>query len=178
MRLGRTPLVAGVLVGVVVVVVLLGVILHPAGTSEGKAAAPVRGHPAPAFTLQSLDGKSVSLADYRGRVVLLNFWATWCVPCRHEMPEIERMQRSSAGTLTVLAIDKQEPASDVRAFARDHGLTFTLLLDPTASVFQTYRVSVQPESFWVDRHGTVAAVHYGAMSAGFMRSELRRLQQT
>jgi peroxiredoxin len=147
-------------------------LLRPAGPLP---AAPTAGHPAPALSLRTTAGGQQSLAAYRGRVVLVNFFATWCVPCTSEMPAIERLYRARHSVLTVLAVDNREPASDVSRFGRAHRLTFPLLLDSTGRVDDAYSVAVQPESFWVDRQGTIRSVHYGPMTPHFMRQELNRL---
>ena len=129
------------------------------------APAPVVGAAAPDFTLQSLDGHPVALSDYRGQVVLLNFWATWCGPCKLEMPYFDQAQRTFGSQgLQVLAVDFDEPAADVQAFQDELGLTFPLLLDPGAVVQRLYRVVGYPTSYWIDREGQVSAVHVGVMS--------------
>lgn len=160
---------------VVVLLLVIGGLTLTFLPSRPAASAPVPGRPAPDLSLKTPDGRTVSLNEDRGRIVLVNFWATWCVPCGTEMPSIERVFRAHRSGLTVLAVDKQEPASDVRSFARSHGLTFTTLLDPAGSMFQRYRVVVQPESFWIDRSGVIRAVHYGPMSVSYMNKEFRHL---
>lgn len=159
---------------IVVVVVVIGV-LHSPSTSSTAGAAPIVGHHAPAIALQAVDGGRVTLDSLRGKTVLVDFFATWCIPCRKEMPEINQLARAFPSKVTVLAVDKQEPASDVVAFSRHLGLRFTPLLDPDLVVWQRYRVQVQPVSFWIDPSGTIRAVHYGAMSKAFMQAELRAL---
>ncbi|MCJ7512353.1 MAG: TlpA family protein disulfide reductase [Anaerolineales bacterium] len=138
----------------------------PAGLApSGPGPAPVVGAPAPDFTLETLDGRSVSLSDYRGQVVLLNFWATWCGPCKLEMPSLERAQQSAgAKGFQVLAVNFDESEADVQGFQDELGLSFPLLLDPGAVVQRLYRVLGYPTSYWIDRDGTVAAVHIGMMS--------------
>jgi peroxiredoxin len=115
--------------------------------------------------LKSLDGQTVSLSDYRGRVVLLNFWATWCEPCKLEMPSFEDAQKSVGPQgFQVLAPNFDEPEPDVRAFGEELGISFPLLLDPGAVVQRLYRVVGYPTSYWIDREGRVAAVHVGVMT--------------
>jgi peroxiredoxin len=135
------------------------------------------GHQAPDFTLRASTGaQSVSLSQYRGHVVLLNFFATWCVPCTHEMPEIERAYQAASRRLVVLGIDKQEPAGDVNALRRALHIRYPLLLDDALRAWQSYRVSIQPVSFWIDAKGTVRAIHYGPMSTDYIKHELAHLQ--
>jgi peroxiredoxin len=134
------------------------------------------GHPAPDFGLNDVEGHHVSLQALRGKVVLLNFFATWCVPCRSEMADIGRLLRNHPTELAVLAIDKQEPGDDVRAYTSQDHLPYAPLLDPTLSVWQRYHVNLQPVSFWIDRAGTVRAIHYGPMAPAYMARTLRRVE--
>ncbi len=140
----------------------------PTASAAGPAApAPVAGAPAPDFTLTDLAGNTVTLSDYQGRVVLLNFWATWCGPCEAEMPAIEQRYRTFAERdFTVLAVNLAEPAADVRAFVERLGLTFTVLLDPSETVFDLYRVRGYPTTFVVGRDGVILKQHVGFMTDG------------
>lgn len=149
--------------------------LVPAGSASAPAAAsaltpapaPVVGAPAPNFTLASLDGEAVTLADLRGQVVLLNFWATWCGPCEAEMPAIEdRYKTFRESGLTVLAVNLAEPEAEVRAFVERLGLTFTILMDPSETVFDLYRVRGYPTTFIIDRAGSIIQQRVGYMSDG------------
>src|SRR5215471_4843070 len=119
--------------------------------------------PAPDFTLTTLSGTSLSLADLRGKVVLLNFWATWCVPCRKEMPAIEALyQRYKDQGLEVLAIslDKLSTAV-VEAFVKEMGVTYRVALDPTWATARTYAVRAVPATFLIDRAGNVVLRELG-----------------
>ncbi len=138
---------------------------RPGGSTATPAPAPVLSAPAPDFTLADLSGAAVSLADLRGRPVLINFWATWCGPCRIEMPAIQRRYETyQAQGFSVLAVDAGEPAADVSAFVQEYQLTFTILLDPALKVNDLYRVRGYPTSYFVDRAGYVRALHIGSMS--------------
>jgi peroxiredoxin len=120
-------------------------------------AAPELGRPAPDFTLPDLAGKPVRLTAFQGKkVVLINFWATWCPPCREEMPTLERIARARRDALEVLGvnIDSGGPAK-VRAFVRELGISFPILLDPDLAVGKLYRLRGLPSSFVVDREGIV-----------------------
>ena len=121
---------------------------------------------APSISLKALDGNSHSLADYRGRVVLINLWATWCPPCQAEMPILQRyFEKHRAEGLTVIAIEDGEPEAEVAAFAQRYGLTFPIWLDPghqaTDRAFKTINL---PTSYVVDRTGTVRLTWLGAIS--------------
>jgi peroxiredoxin len=114
--------------------------------------------PAPDFTLQDSDAKKYSLKDYRGKVILLNFWATWCPPCRREMPSIERLhQKLKDRDFVVLALDQKEGDDQVFAFTGDIGvdLTFPILFDKNSSVSRAYVVQGLPTTYIIDKKGNV-----------------------
>ncbi len=147
-----------------------------AGPTSTPAPAPVVGAPAPDFALSTLDGTEVRLADLQGQVVLINFWATWCGPCRLEMPAIEaEYQARKAQGFTVLAVDLDEPADAVAAFVDELDLTFTALLDPGARVFDLYRVRGYPTSYFVNRDGMIDRQHVGYMNPGQLAGYLDQL---
>lgn len=125
--------------------------------------APEVGAPAPDFALQTLQGDRVSLNALRGQVVLVNFWATWCGPCRLEMPAIQA--RYNDGGFAVLAVDFNEPAPKVQTFVAELGLSFPILLDPGGAVQELYRVRAYPTSFFVDAAGVIQIMHIGEMRA-------------
>jgi peroxiredoxin len=154
----------------------VGLLVRP-GSPAGAQPAPRVGHAAPDFTLSSTSGRILSLSQYRGHVVLINFFATWCIPCRTEMPLINQRYLAHGRRFVVLAVDKQEPTSDVLAFVRSHRLSFTPVIDPDAGLWQTYQLgSLQPVSFWIDRSGVVRSIHYGPMDKPYIERELRALK--
>ena len=115
--------------------------------------------PAPNFSLPDLDGKPHQLSDYRGKVVLVNFWASWCPPCRHEMPSMERLYLKLKGQpFQVLACDQQEDFDTVFAFTGqlDPAPTFPLLLDRKSAVAKAFGVPGLPTSFLIDKQGRIA----------------------
>ena len=128
---------------------------------------------APDFTATDLEGRPVSLRDVRGKVVLLNIWATWCPPCREEMPSMQRLhERLGPEGLEIVAVSVDAPAGrldpggrpggDVEEFAREMGLTFTIWHDPSGTIQRTYRTTGVPESFVIDRSGTIIKKVIGA----------------
>ncbi|HEY8489196.1 MAG TPA: TlpA disulfide reductase family protein [Thermaerobacter sp.] len=123
------------------------------------ASAPAPGKPAPDFTLPQLDGPPVRLADLRGRVVVLNFWASWCVPCREETPALEAFYRRHGDEVAFYAINVAEPLDTVRAFLEEFGATYPVLLDRDKTVFRRYRVGGYPETFWIDPQG-ILRIHW------------------
>jgi thiol-disulfide isomerase/thioredoxin len=109
-----------------------------------------------ALALKSLDGSVHDLAKYRGKVVLVNFWATWCEPCRDEMPSIERLKEKFAGQpFDVLAVNVDEPEQRVRNFLAKVPLQFTVVLDPGKAVTKDWHVRILPASFLIGRDGRV-----------------------
>ncbi len=133
------------------------------------------GQTAPDFSLSDLAGRPHRLAQLRGHVALINFFATWCIPCRQEMPMIESQARRHFGAFFVYEIDKQEPPGDVRMYVRGAPRNLSALLDPTLLVWDKYHVHVQPESFWIDRQGVVRKVEYGAMNVQTISDTLQSL---
>jgi len=115
------------------------------------------GFPAPDFTLKDLDGRPYRLSDLRGKIVFLNVWATWCAPCRFEMPSMEALHRRLHGDdFAMLAISEDEDgAAAVRPFVQQMGLTFPVLLDSEGTVPPRYGVTGFPETFVIDREGRV-----------------------
>lgn len=140
-------------------------------TSEG----PIVGRPAPDFALRNGNGELVKLSDLRGNVVFINFWATWCRPCREELPGIERVyQEKRAEGLDILAVNYQESAADASKFFADLGVTVPMLLDTNGSVYNQYRLQGLPDSFFVDREGNIAALHYGFLTEEKLRQRLEQ----
>jgi cytochrome c biogenesis protein CcmG/thiol:disulfide interchange protein DsbE len=134
---------------------------------EGGSAAPLQGAAAPNFTLADVSGADHRLSALRGHPVLINFWATWCEPCRLEMPSIQaRYQRYREAGLEVLAVDFDEPKDGVTAFGRELGLEFPLLLDPGGAIQRLYQVRGYPTSYFVDRQGVIQVVQIGVMTEG------------
>jgi peroxiredoxin len=124
---------------------------------------PARAKLAPEFTLSALGGERISLRDLRGKLVLLNFWATWCPPCKEEMPSMERLYRRyqpRGFTILAVSIDRGGEAA-VREFAKAHGLTFPIGLDPKVDVANLYGVRALPSTFLIDKTGHTVAVALG-----------------
>ncbi len=115
------------------------------------------------FELQDLSGWSVKLSSLKGKVVFLNFWATWCGPCRKEMPSMQRMyDKLKSEGLEILAVDLQEDKAQVRSFARELGLRFPILLDSTGAVGAQYNARAIPTTYLLDRKGFIVARMVGA----------------
>jgi peroxiredoxin len=124
-----------------------------------------RGSVAPGFTLERLDGGTVRLSDLRGQVVLINFWATWCEPCKEEMPAMERLyQAHKDAGFELLAISVDDEPEPVRAFREEVGFSFPVLLDAEKEAARAYQTNRFPESFLVDAEGVVVERYIGPKS--------------
>lgn len=119
------------------------------------------------FTLFDLEGNTIRLSDFRGQVVMVNFWATWCGPCKVEMPAFQNYyeQFKDEGFM-VLAVNFDEPEQDVRDFQEELGLTFPLLLDPRAEVQRLYQIRGYPSSVFINRVGKIEYLHVGVITEG------------
>jgi cytochrome c biogenesis protein CcmG/thiol:disulfide interchange protein DsbE len=154
-----------VLVGLLVLLFVGRGSVSGQGTADRLATPVPRIEEAPEFALQTVDGRPVKLSDYRGQVVLLNTWATWCPPCRAEMPDLEAYYRDHQDDgFVVLAINSQESVDTVTGFLGDHGFTFPVLLDPDGVVMSSYEIRGLPTSFFIDRDGMVRGVWSGQLS--------------
>lgn len=145
--------------------------------ATGLPPAPRPGHPAPDFSLLDLDGKTVKLSDLQGKAVLINFWTTWCPPCRAEMPDIDAVyQRHKDEGLVVLGVDVQEDKEAVSKYIQRGGFSYTFLLDSTGDVFfSKYRGAAFPSSFFVDRGGNIQDVSIGALNEKGLENKLAKI---
>lgn len=147
--------------------ILGGAPLHAGAASPDFKAIPrlqeMKDRPdAPDFTLPNAGGKKVSLKDYRGKVVFLNFWATWCESCREEMPSMERLYKEFKGKgLEIVAVNIREKPRDALAFARELKLSYPVLLDPEGEVGLLYGAFGLPATYLIDRKGVVLARMWG-----------------
>jgi cytochrome c biogenesis protein CcmG, thiol:disulfide interchange protein DsbE len=153
----------------------------PVASTTGGAPppSPREGFSAPDFTLETLDGEQISLSDLHGQVVLVNFWASWCPPCRAEMPAIESVYRSYEGLgLEVLAVNtaNQDDVASAAAFVQELGLSFPIPLDHTGAVSASYNLHGLPSSYFIDRQGVIRSVVVGGpMSEALVQSRVEDL---
>jgi peroxiredoxin len=133
-----------------------------AAIADDSVALPQEGYVAPDFTLEALDGSVITLSELRGRVVLINFWATWCPPCRAEMPAIQQVyEQYHEQGFEVLAVNLQEQDAQMLAFIEARGLTFPVLPDRDGRVSNTYRITSLPTTFFVGRSGVIQEIIIG-----------------
>ena len=132
------------------------------------------GAPAYDFTLQDLDGNAITLSELQGRPVILNFWATWCAPCRIEMPEFQSVYENHPdGEIAIVAVNLDEPVDRVTKFFRDDlGLTFTALLDEGGVIADQYGVFTYPTTYFINEEGVVTAVHRGSLTEKYIEDYL------
>lgn len=151
------------------------------GPAIENVAAPQAGFAAPDFTLKTPTGKIYTLSDFHGQAVLVNLWATWCPPCRAEMPTIEKMyQEYKDQGFMVLAVDMtyQDDAFAIVPFTKEHGLTFPILIEETGEVASAYQMRSLPSSYFINRAGIVTEVVIGGpMAEALLRTRIEQILQ-
>ena len=151
----------------------------PAPTSVGAPPSPRQGFSAPEFSLEALDGSVVTLSELRGQPVVVNLWASWCLPCQKEMPAFERAYEDYKDTgLLILGVNltAQDSEATARAFVAEHGLTFPILLDRDGKAARAYQVMGLPSTYFVDRDGIIQSVVVGGpLSEASIRSRIEDL---
>lgn len=187
---GKRPNLRSFLLPIIAIGAIFGTIqLLQAGAGQGREGAgsvtisnaPYKGavkvgDPSPDFTVSTLEGKTVSLGDFRGKGVILNFWATWCPPCRAEMPEFQALYREKGGDdFVIMAVDVQEPPDPVKRFVEEFGLTFPILMDAEGDLSTLYKVVALPTTFFIDGKGTIRAINVGSLNRSAI---LKKLQLT
>ncbi len=130
---------------------------------------PRLGTKAPDFRLPAPDGTVVELSQFAGRPVLVNFWATWCIPCRAETPDLIRLQKSWGTSVQLLGVDDQEMPADVTAFAKEFGTNYPLVLDSSGDVFNAYHIYGIPETFFIDSGGMLRDYRIGILTPSLAR---------
>jgi cytochrome c biogenesis protein CcmG, thiol:disulfide interchange protein DsbE len=174
------PLLACVAGAAVVALLVYGVTHKAASRTLDEAVAQGQTPPAPAAStmLPALTGAGKSsLAAYRGKVVLLNFWASWCEPCKAEAPQLEQTQRQlQSHDGTVLGVTYLDASPDSRRFAREFGLTYPSLRDTTGEFAHAYGTDQLPESFLIDRQGRITAISRGQVTSTFLQKAVKLAQ--
>jgi cytochrome c biogenesis protein CcmG/thiol:disulfide interchange protein DsbE len=168
----------GIFIGAAVFVVLILNGTISLGSSSQSNYAPLanleNGSLANDFELVNLDGTKTRLSDLRGKVVVVNFWATWCGPCVEEMPMFD-FYAAQYPEFTMLGIDQGENAEKVGPFIKELGTTYPILLDQNSKVTESYRVSMLPTTYFIDEQGMIRFRHYGIMSQDQLSYYLKTL---
>ena len=153
-----------------IVVIIVAILLLPSGEAEKESETQTEsttlvkaGNMAPDFTVEMVDGSSVTLGDLKGNVVLLNFWATWCPPCRQELARVQSdvIDRFAGLDFVFLPISRGETHQTVAAFREKTGYTFPMGLDPSQTVYDRYASNYIPRNFLIDRNGKVVLASVG-----------------
>lgn len=135
------------------------------------------GSPAPAFQLSNLSGQSVALESAAGKITVINFWASYCAPCRQEMRDLQQLQIRRPDAIRVLAINMGESADVVAAWQRELGISYELLLDPTLAVSQQYMARGIPTTYLLDSGMRIRNVYYGPVTRGQLQRDIQGLTQ-
>ena len=130
------------------------------------------------FKLKDLNGKELSLSDLKGKKVFLNFWATWCPPCKAEMPEIEKLyQETKNSNLVIVAVEIGEPLSTVKPFINSNKYNFKVLIDPDQKVAAQYNITSIPTSYFIDVDGNIITKNIGGMNIDQMKAYIKTLDK-
>jgi len=147
--------------GVIILILTLSMLIT--GCSGGGSSSAEVGSKAPDFCLKDLSGQEYSLSELRGKPVLLNFWATWCGPCRGEMPYLEEIYREWSGKgLTLFAVNIGESSSQARGYLQTYGMSLPVLLDSAQTVAKRYNITGIPTTFFIDKNGIIQGKVVGA----------------
>jgi peroxiredoxin len=150
----------------------------PAGAAASDLEpAPIAGHPAPDFELQTLEGETLRLSDYQGQPVLVNFWATWCGPCRAEFPDFQEAYVNNADDLVIIGVNNTaaDQVNLVEDFVAEMGATFPIVLDEKGQTVETYKVLGLPTTVFVDRDGIISEVFTGPINKAYIEAKLSEL---
>ncbi len=146
--------------------------LNPA---DSVVTAPVVGYHAPDFTVPTLRGEPFTLSEQRGKPVVMNFWATWCPPCRAEIPFFQEAARKYNGQVAVIGVDDGEPADLVSSFVGEMGMTYPIPLDEDSAVSRQYRVNSLPTTYFIDGEGVIRHIHIGIISNAVLEERIAQL---
>ena len=159
----------------VVGLIVLVAALYPSGESESRGPVEVVGSRLPAVTVPLDTGGALDLQSLRGRPALLNLWATWCGPCRREMPALERLSNAERNRLVVIAVDQGEDAKTAQAYARRFGVTFAVGVDADQQLGTVLHLAGLPSSFFIDRDGVIRDAVDGEMTYSTMLAKTNAL---
>lgn len=172
-------------IAIVVLIALLGVAIVQAmdkkaepentGQEASNMGGLKVGTKAPDFELKTLAGETVKLSDLKGKKVMLNFWATWCPPCKAEMPAMEQFHKEAGDEVVILAVNI-DPHLDVKAFVDENGITFPIPLDEEDKVNEMYQILSIPTTYFIDTNGNIGFKYIGAMNHDAMKQYTKELK--
>ncbi len=167
-------------ISLVCIITLAAMLQFECGRGPTVSGSAAIGEAAPSFRLPDLQGRSVSLDQFRGKVVLVDFWATWCGPCRMSMPLLERLQHEFAEEMVLLAVNLQEPLDEVQSYVQQRKIGSIVLLDANGDVGMAYGSESIPMQVLIDRQGILRhiLVGYHSRMDEELRSEIRKLIAT
>lgn len=145
------------------------------GCASGSSSVASVGQPAPDFTLPDLDGESVSLSDFEGHPLFINFWRINCIPCRQELPHLQAVYEERQGALVMLNINTGDDASSIKQFLQSNSLSFSVLLDSDITVARIYAIPGTPTAFFIDKEGIIRAKVIGPLSKAAIDSRLSEI---
>lgn len=147
-------------------------------TSKKKGETLEVGNPAPDFELNTLSGDKLILTDLRGKKVILNFWATWCPPCREEMPEMQKFYNDTKSDVEIVAVNltnSEKNKEDVKEYIDKYGYTYPIPLDGKGKVRNTYQVIAVPTTYFIDEEGKIIKIHPGPMNYELMEEAIEAM---
>jgi len=159
-------LLPGLLLGI-----LLGALILTAGASARRA--PSVGEVVEDISFQGLQQSQMTLSQFRGKVVLLNFWATWCLPCKDEMPLLQKSFEARAEKIVVIGVNSQESEADVTAYLQENRLTFPMALDANGELSRKFLIRGYPTTYFIDAGGVIRAEHIGALNETLLSGYLQ-----
>jgi thiol-disulfide isomerase/thioredoxin len=171
----HTPKISEVLTSQLIATTSQGGFLDKSAKGHPEITAPFLGNSAPDLELNDFDGKPVQLSSFRGKPVLLNFWATWCPPCRKEMPDLESFHEKYGDKIIILGINWNDDPPKARELLKEAHISYRNLIDDIGKAFVEYQLTAVPTSFWIDEHGIIRGIWNGAMDtdtmiAGFQKT--------
>ena len=140
--------------------------------SSALAIAPMPGAMAPDFTLTTIEGEQITLSELRGRPIIVNFWATWCGPCRQETPHFQAFYEQHQDQVVMLGINQRESLEQINQFSDEFGMTYPILLDQQGAVYSDYQVFGLPTTWFVIPDGVLISVAPGGVSAAYLEAQL------
>ncbi|BAJ63874.1 TlpA family protein disulfide reductase [Anaerolinea thermophila] len=169
-------LAAGLAIGLILGMAVF--ISTPSKSSAEKISPPATGKPMADFELVDLNGKVHRLSDFRGKPVVLNFWATWCPPCNEEMPVFEAYHKQLGDEVVFIGINYMEDVATVQNFVEANQITFQVLLDPAGKASDKYYVQAYPTTFFIDKDGVLRAQRIGVLTPRMLENYLRAVEIT